>query len=127
MGFTSTRDWEGALRVTSAITPNDSHIVGIVLDVLCHHCFVVVPILPILGVGDIDGVILLALRVVEDEPNWRLVSVVVRMGGVMFMVNGAFFLLINEGNGSDGKLWGEANGGDQIVVWCGIGDGGYRG
>jgi hypothetical protein len=112
MGLSSSGDWEGALRVTLAITPNDSHIVGTVLDVLHHHRLAVVLILPIFGVGDIDGVVLAAFEVIGDEPNWGFINFVIGVGGVVLIVDGAFLLLTEEGKGSDGKLGGKTDGGD---------------
>jgi hypothetical protein len=121
----SAGDQEGALRVTLAITPSDSCIVGTVLDELCHHCLVVVPILPILGVWDIDGVVLVAFWVVGDKSDWGFIGVIVEGGSLMFIVNGAFF--IDDGEGLDGKLWGKTNGGDGVIIRHGMGDKGDRG
>ena len=104
------------MKVTSAVTPNDSRIVGTVLDVFCHHHLVVVPILPVLGIGDIDGVILAAFGVVGDKANWSFIDFVVEVGGVVFIIDGT--LLFWEGYGSDGELGGETNRGDGVVVGC---------
>ena len=117
------------MRVTSAITPSDSHIVRTVLDVLCHHRLAVVPILPVLGVGDVDGVVLVAFRVIGDEPNWGFVGVVIGVGGVVLVVDSAFLFFICERKGSFGEVRGKfkADTGEGVIEGCGIGTRGDRG
>ena len=113
------------MRVTSTVTPSDSCIVGTVLDEFCHHRLVVVPVVIVVGVWDVDGVILAAFRVVGDEADWCFVDFVVGVRGFVFVIDGAFDL--RERCGSNGKLRGKTNGGDGVVVGCNIGDGGDRG
>ena len=113
------------MRVTSTVTPSDSCIVGTVLDEPCHHRLVVVPVMIVLGVWDVDGVIVTAFWVVRDEADWCFVDFVVEVGGFVFIVDGAFFVW--EWYGPNGKLWGETDGGDGVVVGGDIGNGGDRG
>ena len=95
------------MRVTSTVTPSDSRIVGTVLDEPCHHRLVVVPVVIVLGVWDVDGVIVTAFWVVRDEADWCFVDLVVGVRGFVFVVDGAF--PIWEGYCSYGKLRGKTD------------------
>ena len=80
------------MRVTSAVTPSDSRIVGTILDEPCHHRFVVVPVVVVVGVWDVDGVVLAAFWVIGDKADWCFVDFIVEVRGFVFVVDGAFCL-----------------------------------
>ena len=79
----------------------------------------------VVGVWDVDGVIVAAFWVVGDETDWCFVDLVVGVGGFVFIVDGAFSVW--KGYGSNCELWSEANGGNGVAIGRCIGNGGDRG
>ena len=66
IGLSSNIDWDGLLRVCFTITASDMEIVGAVLDIAGHCHWVFFIPFPIEWVGNINWVVMVAFRVVDD-------------------------------------------------------------
>ena len=90
MGFPANEDWNGVLRVPLTFSASDIHIVGVILYVLGN--------LGMKWVGDMDGVIVAAVWVIENEPKRWSIRVILLC--LSFIVNCAFLIFF------DGKCVG---------------------
>ena len=75
MGLSTDVDWDGVLGVTSAFSTSDIHIVGIILYVFGDLGVAFVVPFPILGIWDMDGVEMVAFKLIENEACRRRVGV----------------------------------------------------
>ena len=76
VGLSSNVDGDGLLWVCFAITSSDKEILGAIPNVLSHdHWLLLIP-LPILWVGDIDRVVMVTFRVVDNEADRCVVSII---------------------------------------------------
>ena len=108
VGLSSDVDGDCPLRVCFAVTSSDKEIVGVIPNILGdHHRFLLVPF-PILRVGDVDGVVMLTFRVVDNEADRCVVSIIgclcdpVEVDGTK---DGAECVVVDDWLGADGKLW----------------------
>ena len=111
IGLSSNIHWDGAFRVCFAVASSDREIFGVILNILGNdHQLLFIPP-PIMGIRDIDGVVVAALRVIENEANrWSIVVVGFVCDSVI--VDGA------EGNAECIILW-ECLGMDGELRQCG--------
>ena len=107
VGLSSDIDWDRPLRVCFAVTSSDKEIVGVIPNILGHdHWLLLVP-LPVLRVGDVDGVVMATFRVVDNEANRCVVSIIgcfcnpVEVDGTE---DGAECVVILDQLGTDGEL-----------------------
>src|SRR6202012_717925 len=89
------------------VTSSDKEILGVIPNILGdHHRLLLVP-LPVPRVGDVDGVVMLTFRVVDNEADRCVVSIVgcfcdpVEVDGAE---DGAECVVVGEWLGADGKL-----------------------
>ena len=76
VGLSSNVDGDGPLRVCFAVTSSDKEILRAIPNILGHdHRLLFVP-LPVLWVGDIDGVVMATFRVVDNKADRCIVSIV---------------------------------------------------
>ena len=73
-------------------------IVGAILDIAGHHHQVFFIPFPIEWVWDVNWVVMVAFRVIDDEPDWRVVSII------------GFFCDPVEVNGAEGDA-------ECIILW----------
>ena len=123
IGLLSNVDRDGLLWVCLAITSSDTEIVGAVMDIAGHHHrFFFIPF-PILGVGDVDGVVMATVRVVDNEADRCVVSIILGFVGDPIEVNttegDAECIVLWEWGGTDGKLWGWSGCAGRGVFWWG--------
>ena len=109
-------DGDGAVWVCLAIASSNSEIFGVILNIVGHdHWLLFIP-LPILGVGDIDQVVVSAFRVIDNEADrWSII--VVRGFCDSVVVNGAVFVIFWEWDGVDGELGRCVWTGGGVVWW----------
>ena len=107
VGLSSDIDWDRPFRVCFAVTSSDKEIVGVIPNVLSHdHRLLLVP-LPETWVGDVDGVVMATFRVVDNEADRCVVSIVgcfcdpVEVDGTE---DGAECVIVGKWLGVDGKL-----------------------
>ena len=76
VGLSSNVDGDGSLRVCFAVTSSDKEIVGVIPNILGHdHRLLLIP-LPEPWVWDVDGVVMATFRVVDNEADRCVVSIV---------------------------------------------------
>ena len=121
IGLSSNEDWYGLLWVCLPVTSSDIEVVGAIANVTGnHHRLLFIP-LPILGVWDVNGIVMATFRVIENEANRCVVSV---LGFVCdpVEVNGAEgnteCIVLREWGGVDGEL-GRRGGLVGGVFWWG--------
>ena len=108
VGLSSNVDGDGFLRVCFAITSSDKEILGAKPNVFSHnHRLLLVPF-PILRVRDVDWVVMATFRVVDNEADRCVVSIIgfvcdpVEVDGAE--CNAECVIVIREWLGADGKL-----------------------
>ena len=75
IGLSSNVNGDGFAWVCLAVTSSDMEIVGAIADVPSdHHRFFFVP-LPVLWVGDINWIVMVAFRVIENEADGCVISI----------------------------------------------------
>ena len=67
VGVSTDVDGDGVLGVASAVSSSDIHIVGVILYVLGNFGAIFVVPFPILGIWDVDGVEVAALKLIVNE------------------------------------------------------------
>ena len=76
VGLSSDVDWDRPLWVCFAVTSSDKEIVGVIPNILGHnHRLLLIPF-PVPRVGDVDGVVMATFRVVDNEADRCVVSIV---------------------------------------------------
>ena len=108
VGLSSNVDWDGLLWVRLAVTSSDKEILGLISNVLGHHHRLLFVPFPILRVWDIDGVVMMTFRVVDNEADRCVVSIIGSVGDLV-EVNGAegdaeCVVMVREWLGTDGEL-----------------------
>ena len=81
IGLSSNVDGDGFLWVCLAITSSNTEIVGAIVDITGHHHRSFLVPLPILGVWDVDGVVVTTFRVVDNETDRCVVSIILASVG----------------------------------------------
>ena len=77
IGLSSNEDRDGLLWVRLPITSSDMEIVSAIPDIASdHHRLFFIP-LPILGVGDVNWIVMAAFRVIDNEADRCVVSILV--------------------------------------------------
>ena len=107
VGLSSNVNGDGLFQVCFAITSSDKEILGAIPSVFSHdHRLLLIP-LPILWVWDIDGVVMATFRVVDNEADRCVVSIIGFVSDPV-EVNGAEgnaeHIFLWEWLGSDGEL-----------------------
>ena len=119
VGPSSDVDGDSSLRVCFAGSSSDKEILGVIPNILGdHHRLLFVP-LPVPRVGDVNRVVMLTFRVVDNEADRCVISIIgffcdpVEVDGTE---DGAECVVVGEGLGADGKLgWCDFFGGS--VFW----------
>ena len=115
VGLSSDVDWDCPLRVCFAVTSSDKEIVGVIPNILGHdHRLLLVPF-PVLRVRDVDGVVMATFRVVDNEADRCVVSIVGCFCDPI-EVDGAECVIFGEWLGADGEL-GQGNFFGGSVFW----------
>ena len=120
VGFSSNVDGDGFLQVCFAVTSSDKVILGAIPNVFSHdHWLLLIPF-PILRVGDVDGVVMATFRVVDNEADRCVVSIIGFVSNPV-EVNGAecdteCVVVVWEWLGADGEL-GRRGGFGGSVFW----------
>ena len=107
IGLSSDVDRDRSFQVCFAVTSSDKEIVGVIPNILGHdHRLLLIP-LPELRVGDVDGVVMATFRVVDNEADRCVVSIVGCFCDPLEVdsaEDGADFIVVGEWLGADGKL-----------------------
>ena len=119
VGLSSDVDGDRPLWVCFAVTSNDKEILGVIPNILGnHHRLLFVPF-PVPRVGDVDGVVMLTFRVVDNEADRCVISIIgcfcdpVEVDGTE---DGAECVVVEDWLGADGKLgWCDFFGGS--IFW----------
>ena len=108
VGLPSNVDRDGSLRVCFAITSSDKEIVRAIPNILGHdHRLLLIP-LPIQRVADVDRVVMATFRVIDNEANRCVVSIIgfvcdpIEVDGAE--CNAECVVIIGEWLGADGEL-----------------------
>ena len=116
VGLSTDVDWDGVLGVTSALSSSDIRIVGVILYVLGDFGAVFVVPFPILGIWDVDGVEMVAFKLIVNEACRCRVGVFHHA-----LVVNATKLIFLDWNQADSQLWREQ------LVWGVVVGGGIVG
>ena len=107
VGLSSNIDGDGPFRVCFAVTSSDKEILGAIPNILGHnHRLLLIP-LPEPRVWDVDGVVMATFRVVDNEADRCVVSIVgcfcdpVEVDGTE---DGTECVIFRERLGADGEL-----------------------
>ena len=119
IGLSSDVDRDRSFQVCFAVTSSDKEIVGVIPNILGHdHRLLLIP-LPELRVGDVDGVVMATFRVVDNEADRCVVSIVGCFCDPLEVdsaEDGADFIVVGEWLGADGKL-GQGDFFGRSVFW----------